>query len=176
MADTTISNLLLGTPSRNALLPYSQGGTTYSARPSAIVAASSGSVLQIAYGTWNTVQTNNSQSVFVDTGLQATISPKSTSSTFLINISIPCYSTTGSGDVYMDFILTRNDTVIQYLGASGVAGTSTVMYNTFNKPYIDTLGVLGSFTYKLRVKGYSGTNQTCPGNTQAVMTITEIAG
>jgi hypothetical protein len=176
MADVTISSLPLGTPSRNALLPYSQGGQTLAVAPSGIVAASPGSVIQIAYGTWNTVQTNNSQSVYVDTGLQATILPKTTSSTILVNISIPCYSSTGSGDVYMDFTLTRNDTVIQYLGASGVAGSNTVTYNTFNKPYVDTLGVLGSFTYKLRVKGNSGTNQTCPGNTQAVMTITEITG
>jgi len=49
MADVTISSLPLGTPSGNALLPYSEGNTTYSARPSAIVAASSGSVLQMQF-------------------------------------------------------------------------------------------------------------------------------
>ena len=49
MADVTISSLPLGTPSGNALLPFSQGGTTFSARPSAFVAASSGSVLQMQF-------------------------------------------------------------------------------------------------------------------------------
>lgn len=37
MADTTISSLPLGTPSGDALLPYSQGGNTYSASPSALL-------------------------------------------------------------------------------------------------------------------------------------------
>jgi len=176
MADVTISSLPIGTPSGNVVIPYSDGSNTYTARPSAIVAASSGSILQVATGTYTTAQTNNSQSVYVDMGLQATINPKSTTSTILINLSIPCFSSTGSGDVYMDLNLVRNSTTIQYLGAYGVGGSATVQYNTFNKSYIDTLGVLGSFTYKVQVKGNSGTNQTCPGNTQAVMTIWEIAG
>jgi len=40
MADVTISSLPLGTPSGNALLPYSQGGQTLAVAPSGIVAAS----------------------------------------------------------------------------------------------------------------------------------------
>ena len=176
MADVTISSLPIGTPSGNVVIPYSDGSTTYTARPSAIVAASSGSVLQVVYGTYATQQINNSQNSYVDTGLQATISPKTTTSRFLINVEIPAYSSTGSGQVYMDFQLVRNNVVIQDLGQYGVDGQHTTIFLPFIKSYVDTLGVFGTFTYKVQVKGYSGTNATCLNNKQAVMTIWEIAG
>lgn len=49
MADVTISSLPLGTPSGNALLPYSQGGQTLAVAPSGVV---SGGVIS---GTWTPV-------------------------------------------------------------------------------------------------------------------------
>ena len=47
MADVTISNLPTGTPSGNVVIPYSDGSTTYTARPSAIVASG------VTSGTWS---------------------------------------------------------------------------------------------------------------------------
>lgn len=47
MADVTISSLPLGTPSGNALLPYSQGGNTLAVSPSGIVTSG------IVAGNWS---------------------------------------------------------------------------------------------------------------------------
>jgi len=48
MADVTISGLSLNTPNKNsAIIPYSDGSTTYKTSPSGIVAASPGCILQV---------------------------------------------------------------------------------------------------------------------------------
>lgn len=57
MADVTISSLPIGTPSGSGVIPFSQSGTTYTAKPSAIVAAS------LLTGTWSPYFCRNSDLV-----------------------------------------------------------------------------------------------------------------
>ncbi len=85
MADVTISNLPAGAPSGDALLPYSQGGNTYTARPSAIVAASSGSVLQVQSNVVTTVvgPFTNSNGEF----MRVSIAPKFSTSRLIVEAS-----------------------------------------------------------------------------------------
>lgn len=88
MADVTISNLPIGTLQGDAVFPYSDGTNTYSARPSAIVAASSGSVLQVKYSfsTTSTYAPANSWETCPD--LSASITPFYSNSKILIMANI----------------------------------------------------------------------------------------
>jgi len=68
MADVTISGLSQGIPDKNtAIIPYSDGTTTYKTSPSGIVAASPGCILQVVqvYKTdvWSTTTINTFQDV-----------------------------------------------------------------------------------------------------------------
>ena len=95
MADVLISQLPIGTPSGSAVIPYSQSGTTYSARPSAIVAASSGSVLQVQCTVNNTKIgpiTNSDTECY-----RGTITPKYNTSKILIQTSFQWSSSNPNG-------------------------------------------------------------------------------
>lgn len=82
MADVTISNLPLGTPSGSALLPYSQGGQTLAVSPSGIIAAgvTPGTILQTVYGQ------DNTEYNFPDPG--SSIAPYNRTSTLSINLKL----------------------------------------------------------------------------------------
>jgi len=88
MADVTISSLPLGTPSEIALLPYSQGGTTYSARPSAFVTAGvlPGSIVQCVYSTNDEYYSTTSGS-FQPTNLICSITPRYNNSNIKMTVS-----------------------------------------------------------------------------------------
>jgi len=85
MADTTISRLSLNSPNKNsAIIPYSDGTTTYKTSPSGIVAASPGSVIQVQSTTSDTVIgpiTNNDSAL-----LSLSIKPVSSNSKIHISV------------------------------------------------------------------------------------------
>ena len=91
MADVTISSLPIGTPSGSIVLPYSDGNNTYTARPSAIVAASSGTIIQTVYGQDNTeylFSNPGSTSAPINKTSTLSINLKSASNKVLINVSV----------------------------------------------------------------------------------------
>jgi hypothetical protein len=80
MADVTIGQLSEAIPSKSsAIIPFSDGSTTYKTSPSGIVAASPGAVLQVICNVKSDISATNSTSFTDIPGLSASITPKSTS-------------------------------------------------------------------------------------------------
>ena len=92
MADTTISGLSPATPNKgSAIIPFSDGSTTYKTSPSGIVAASPGCMIQMVKSTDADyiAQIVNTAGQGTNTwvpGLSATITPRSTTSTIMMHI------------------------------------------------------------------------------------------
>jgi len=117
MADITISQLSTGTPNKNtAVIPYSDGFTTYKTSPSGIVAASPGALLQVVTVTDNTSRTTSStipkdnsipQITEGDLFLSLNITPKSASSQLLFFLEAYFQEASNTGD-HAAFPLFRN--------------------------------------------------------------------
>lgn len=89
MADTTIGQLDTAVPNKNtAIIPYSDGTTTYKTSPSGIVAASPGSVLQVKQAIRTAGLQHSSTQGWDDiSGVSIDITPTSSNSKFLISWS-----------------------------------------------------------------------------------------
>lgn len=141
MADVTISSLPLGTPSGSALLPFSLGGTTYSNRPSAFIAASimSGDVLQSVFsstvGRSLGIPTSNNTFPFQETAitqpqgskfLSVSIIPKQSNSNLFITVNVPTISETVNHSDHVGYGIWRdgNNTPINL-------GWSSPSYNPY---------------------------------------------
>lgn len=183
MADVTISSLPIGTPSGNVVLPYSDGSTTYTARPSAIVAASSGSVLQMQFVpyvtryTINNVSTSNWQSI----GPTLSITTKSANSKILLtnNISVVVNQTNG----YCFFSYIRNGTELtnKAFGIVTRSGQSTGTYigwDSMTIQFVDTPNVPAGtvLNYTLAVKSRSGYTTNVDLNDAGADTLTHFIG
>jgi hypothetical protein len=114
MADITISGLNSASPSKDtAIIPFSDGSSTYKTTPAGIVAASPGAILQVLQGfksdTWTTqaLIANGGEGI---PGLSVTIIPKSTLSKILVSFSVTCAGTQNVTQVY--FRLRRGSTEI----------------------------------------------------------------
>lgn len=117
MADVTISGLSLNTPNKNtAVIPYSDGSTTYKTSPSGIVAASPGALLQVIYIYSNTTSSNNSNTWIECPNLVAEITPKSISSKIMVR-AISHFGNYNSNDGYLRVL--RDGVVVSPLGVSG---------------------------------------------------------
>jgi len=118
MADVTISQLDSGIPDKNtAIIPYSDGSTTYKTSPSGIVAASPGALLQVVGTSDNTYRTTSStipadstipQITEGDLFLSLNITPKSVNSKLLFMFEGYAQEPSNSGD-HAAFPLFRNN-------------------------------------------------------------------
>lgn len=91
MADVTINDLSISSPSKDtAVIPYSDGTTTYKTSPSGIVAASPGCILQVLQVVKTDIsKTNSNIPNFVDIpGLSISITPKASSSKILVTANV----------------------------------------------------------------------------------------
>jgi hypothetical protein len=136
MADVTISGLSEGIPSKNtAVIPYTDGSTTYKTSPSGIVAASPGAVIQSVFGKDTTYY------VFPNPG--PTLAPLNTTSTInfvkrfassKVHISISAYVGGKVGSVGPGVGLGLSYQGVQllpgeerpYLGVNGSSSVATV--------------------------------------------------
>jgi len=163
MADVTISGLSEGLPNKNsAIIPYSDGSTTYKTSPSGIVAASPGSVLQVQYGFSNSTSESTSNAWVVCPGLSVSIILKNPNNKVLVQ-AIGHFGIWNSNDGYIK--IQRNNTDASPLGNSGVvrSSSSTQVANSYighlASTFIDTPGSVGPHSYTLL--GYvQTTNQT----------------
>ena len=101
MADVTINQLSEGVPNKSsAIIPYSDGSTTYKTSPSGIVAAAPGCIIQVKQTIKSDTfgQSANGVEMLIP-GLSAQITPTSASSNVLINVMLSwgCYATTYGG-------------------------------------------------------------------------------
>jgi hypothetical protein len=118
--------------------------------------AAGGKVLQVVSASYAT-QVSSSSSAYADTGLTATITPTSASSTILVMISQNgCFKTTG--DTYLRLKLFRGATEIAYFSNSG-GETGSVATNGFGScsiDYMDSPATTSATTYKTQFN--SGAN------------------
>lgn len=158
MADVTISQLSTGTPNKNsAVIPYSDGSSTYKTSPSGIVAASPGCILQVKQTIKSDtfVQSANGVEMLIP-GLSAQITPTSLSSNILINVM---FSWGSNGTTYGGY-LKRNGTIF----GVGNAGTGqqrvsmgipfsrdTNQMNTSNLIILDSPNTINPLTYEFFV-------------------------
>ena len=136
-----------------------------------------GSVVQVVQNTVKGTQETTNSTSFVDASLNCSITPSSTSSKVLVQVTTQ-QRTTSSGD-YGLFGLKRGSTDLEsaaYFGTQQNDDWETVTFQ-----YLDSPSTTSAVTYTLRFASYAGSNyvyvgwSTSPGSVQ-VMTLTEIAG
>ena len=185
MADVTISGLSEGVPNKSsAIIPYSDGSTTYKTSPSGIVAASPGCILQVVFGTSSTQVIHTA--TYADV-ISLAMTIRGTNSKVLININQ--HAATGQDTGY-GFRMLRDSTVIHAVaaansyGAQVVGGTVNVQLQNFiNFQYLDT-GVLTqnqAYIYKGQANKPVGpqgcfSNYNAYGAKTSTITLMEIAG
>jgi hypothetical protein len=201
MADVTISGLSPAIPNKNsAIIPFSDGSTTYRTAPSGIVAASPGSILQVLQAVYDDeadVATLNKDWTDVPS-LSVVIIPRSTSSKIhLRSIIHQVFSATTT----CNFRFMRNSTVVG-VGRSGAGSNGTspedvasfrsaTPNNAWCNPavgeFIDAPNTTNQITYKVMYKPYYRDARTMRWNNSfgetgdrfrviSTLTIQEIAG
>ena len=161
MADVTIGQLNVGIPNKNtAVIPYSDGSTTYKTSPSGIVAASPGSVIQIKYFYSISTAGYNSNTWITCPNLNAIITLTKSTNKVLIQTtaSIGAHN---NNDTYTK--IQRGGVDVSPLGGTGVVrgtGFSSPGYSggpvCIVSNYLDTPGTVGPHTYT--IQGYVQTD------------------
>lgn len=157
-ADNTIGRLAVGT-NNQVLIADSTTGTGLKWG----TVGGGGKVLQVVMGEYSTATTIAS-TTFTNTGLEATITPSSTTSKILIFISQPLFvfCTTGS-DSGAGLIITRNGTAITSssknmiemdTGASGARSSGQIP----NRNYLDSPATTSAVTYRAQTAVYATSN------------------
>lgn len=113
-----------------------------------------GSVVQVVNAIYNTYLETTSNS-YVDTGLQAIITPASSSNKILIVCTAPVYKLTGqlSNGVSLDIV--RNGSAIglgTFLEYGAWTGASNNNRAGYSITYLDSPSSTSALTYKLRIK------------------------
>ena len=137
-----------------------------------------GSVLQVVSATLST-ETASAVRDWVTTGLNAAITPSSTSNKIFIYFNVPSYAA-GSGD-YMFVTLFRGTVSGTNLGHSSYGfqnirgGDATIMAPA-SGGYLDSPSTTSSQTYTVGFYGDDGTPRICNNDAIATITLMEIAG
>ena len=137
-----------------------------------------GSVLQVVSATLST-ETSSASRSWVTTGLDAAITPSSTSNKIFIYFNVPCYAIV-SGD-YMWVTLFRGTVAGTNLGHSSygfqnIRGGDATIMGVGSGGYLDSPSTTSSQTYTVGFYGNSGTPRICNNDTIATITLMEIAG
>jgi hypothetical protein len=121
-----------------------------------------GSVLQVVQGTYGTAVTN-STGTYADSGLTASITPTSATSSILVCITTNAYAQKAGANAYGFINLVRNSTQLlqRLFGFSSTVGTDTSIVQNFSVSYLDSPSTTSSTTYKMQLKnGGSGMTAT----------------
>jgi len=179
MADVTISGLSPSTPNKDtAIIPFSDGTTTYKTSPSGIVAAAPGTVIQ-TIGLNNLTSNNIGDNPI--TFNVSSITPRFASSKILISMGTVIHRTVGSSTDYYEIQLRRGETQLTLL-ADGALYQSfgNGQREFYSTVYLDSSGTISPITYSgyvIRRNGtagvsYAAINQGGGG----YITLQEIAG
>jgi hypothetical protein len=121
------------------------------------IAAPAGRIKQIVVSTYTTTETNNT-STFVDSGLTATITPTSASSTILVMASINgVFHDIGSTTV--DLQLLRTATVIGSTSAVGYSAANGIV-DSVQITKMDSPATTSATTYKIQFRSAAGVSRT----------------
>ena len=139
-----------------------------------------GKVLQVVQANYSTMVSTSSSS-YVDTGLTATITPTSSTSTILVIVSQQAAQYGTASIAYPQFIIARNGTTIANTAKIGVGRSDTVTQFQFGcvMPfnYLDSPATTSAVTYKTQMKNnpsYGGTLYAQDGGVSNI-TLMEIA-
>ena len=137
----------------------------------------SGTVLQVVQNTEEGTQTFTNSTSYVDANLNCSITPSSTSSKILVQVSFQ-QRTTSAGDHGL-FGLKRDSTDVKNASYFGTQQTDD--WETVSFQYLDSPSTTSSVTYTLRYKSNSGSNYVYIGwsggaGSIQTMTLMEIAG
>jgi hypothetical protein len=109
-----------------------------------------GTILQVVSATNGTAATSTT-STYVDTGLSATITPKSATSKILVLVSVPDGKTTGTSGAGISLKIVRNSTDIFQFDQFGWWTNSDLYLNgTSSCNYLDSPATTSSTTYKIQ--------------------------
>ena len=138
-----------------------------------------GTVLQVVNATYSTeTDSTSNHTTWRDTGLSASITPKSSNSKILIVASIHCFKSNGNAGNAPSLRLVRGSTAIQTNPYNLYNFTAQEFYATFTLHYLDSPSTTSSTTYKAQ---FANTVDAAYVRVQAaftpsVMTLMEIAG
>lgn len=139
-----------------------------------------GAVLQVVQSTYGT-NVSSTTATWVDTGLTATITPKSSTSKILVlvNQNGVAKSAVSAADVGLKLV--RNGTDVNYIALTwGYGPASIILDNTISTSYLDSPATTSAVTYKTQFKNSDtgGTVYVQYNSALTISTITlmEIAG
>ena len=178
MADVTISGLSPSTPNKDtAIIPYSDGSTTYKTSPSGIVAAAPGCMIQVVQSVKTDTQLIAGASYVDVTGLSASIKPASAANKILVSACVH-----GGNSSYMGYIrLNRNGTDICMPTGAGsrtnAACAATLGLYAYNPTiyaitcatvtFLDSPGTTDALSYKIRACAYDDASYTTINSSHA---------
>jgi hypothetical protein len=167
--DTSGNNII--NESSNTITIGASGDTV--AVPSGGKLTAPGHILQVVNFVYNGASVSSTSTSFVDTDLETSITPSSTSNKILISVTFQ-----GQTDANGIFTLSKGDTNL--VGTYGFTRLEVANKQTgFSFSYLDSPSTTSATTYKLRMKNNgSGTVYFHPGGTTstATMQLLEIAG
>jgi len=136
-----------------------------------------GTVLQVVSDTGTGVL-QTSSTTFSDTGLSASITPKSTSSKILVYASVPCAKTSTNAGSAVNLRIVRDSTTITTSYANLYSGTNETIVGTVPLLYLDSPSTSSAVTYKVQYANFIAASLAeVQGNgSDSYMILMEIAG
>jgi hypothetical protein len=141
-------------------------------RTLAFATPSSGSVLQVAQGTFSTQTLFNGTS-FADTGASATITPTSTTSKVLVWGICPWYTSTTN--YFVSFNLSRNGTSIVQSNNAHTDNAANTSRSTALM-FLDAPASTSALTYAMRINAQGNALYAQHNNAPTVVIAMEVAG
>jgi hypothetical protein len=155
-------------------------GETLDLKSQGSVIMPTGSILQVKQQVYPTFTQIANSSSHVDTGLTLAITPTSTSSKILVTINVNL-NTNNAGEQRINGILVRDNTTIEtFTNLLGLTASNPSVQVPI--VYLDSPSTTSSITYKLQVRGHSGSTfrinnwYFTNGDATSTITLMEVAG
>lgn len=138
-----------------------------------------GQVLQVVNATHLT-QVTSSSSVFIETGLTATITPTSATSKILVLINhASCLKNNADASNFIQMILQKNSVDLVFLASSGgFTGTAINLYFTISYVHLDSPATTSATTYRTVFRNpsnFASVSVQADGVVPSTITLMEIA-
>jgi len=177
---TTSGTLVTGTTPSGTIVGTTDTQTLTNKTLGAGTVMPTGSVVQVVNATFNTPGTTYGNTL-IDTGLQATITPSSSSNKILVMYTVPVVKLSGDVSNGISFGMTRNGTSFgnaEWLSYGAWTGSSVNNRAGYSNMLLDTPSSTSALTYKLRFcETYGSAGVTiCHDNSYATMTLMEVKG
>jgi len=191
MADVKISQLSEAIPNKSsAIIPFSDGSTTYKTAPSGIVAASPGCIVNIGNVLDETAYTFTlpTNTEYVNTGMSVNYKPLYSTSRVLVQANIygqKYYLNAGNVPMVLQLRRGLNTGLTNFVGCNAIGSNAENLMSTFSFSVLDSPSSNSNVTYTIWAKcpnsGYGGTayiNRTYSqtGVWTSMFTFFEVAG